>query len=261
MATYNKRGYKAPKPSTQNEDGEFDQFANVDASNSTTAEVFDSLDEGANKMENWVSRNSKAIFGIVGAVALITLGYAGYGKFIVEPKNNDAANEMFQAQAYYNNAVQSTTDKDNLYRLALEGGEGKLGFLGIIRDYSGTNSANLAHYYAGTAYLNQREYTKAIEHLEKFSTNDAVVGALALGAIGDAFSELGQKKEALEYYNKAIKHGKNDLTSPRFLYKGGVVALELGKRQEALTMFNDIKNNYQGSIEASSIDGLIGLAQ
>ncbi|MHC5202694.1 tetratricopeptide repeat protein [Myroides sp. LJL119] len=261
MATYNKRGYKAPKPTEEKGDGEFDQFANVDASNSKTAEVFNSLDQGANKMESWVTRNSKAIFGIVGAVALITLGYAGYGKFIVEPKNNDAANEMFQAQTYYNNAIQSTTEKDNLFKLALEGGEGKLGFLGIIRDYSGTNSANLAHYYAGTAYLNQGEFSKAIEHLEKFKSDDAIVGALALGAIGDAFSELGQKQEALEYYNKAIRHGKNELTSPRFLYKGGIIALELGKRQEALKMFNEIKNNFQGSIEAGSIDGMIGLAE
>lgn len=261
MATYNKRGYKAPKPSNENEEGEFDQFTNVDATNSATAEVFNTLDDGANKMEGWVTRNSKTIFGIVGAVALITLGYAGYGKFVVEPKNNDAANEMFQAQTYYNNAVQSTTDKDNLYQLALQGGEGKLGFLGIIRDYSGTDTANLAHYYAGTSYLNQGEYTKAIEHLEKFSTTDAVIGALALGAIGDAFSELGQKDEALEYYNKAVSHGKNELTSPRYLFKGGVIALEIGKRQEALKMFTEIKNNFQGSIEAGSIEGMIGLAQ
>ncbi|MCC9041495.1 tetratricopeptide repeat protein [Myroides sp. M-43] len=261
MATYNKRGYKAPKPEQEKDDTEFDQYTNIDASNSKTAEVFNSLDQGANRMESWVVRNQKVIFGLVGAVALVTLGYVGYDKLIVEPKNDDAANEMFQAQSYYNNALMDSTAKDSLFALALNGGEGKLGFLGIIENYSGTQSANLAQYYAGTAYLNKGEFTKAIEHLEKFKGNDAVIAPLALGAIGDAFSELGQQKEALEYYQKAAAKQKNDFTTPRFLNKAGLIALEMGNKEEALKNFNEIKNNFQGSVEYRGVDALIGLAQ
>ncbi|MDR2224061.1 MAG: tetratricopeptide repeat protein [Flavobacteriaceae bacterium] len=261
MATYNKRGYKAPKPEQEKEENEFDQFSQVDASNSKTAEVFDTLDQGANKMEGWVARNQKVIFGVVGAIALATLGYVGYDKFVVEPKNEDAANEMFQAQSYYNEAMTNTVASDSLYKLALNGGEGKLGFLGIINTYKGTKSANLAHYYAGTTYLNQSKFKEAIQQLEQFKANDIVLGALSLGAIGDAFSELGQNKEALEYYKKAADYNKNDFTAPRFLNKAGLVALELGQKEEALKFFNEIKNNYRTSPEFQSVEGLIGLAQ
>ncbi|MEK6451396.1 MULTISPECIES: tetratricopeptide repeat protein [Myroides] len=261
MATYNKRGYKAPKPEQEQEANEFDQYNNVDTANSTTAEVFNTLDERANKVENWAVRNQKAIFGIVGAIALATMGYIGYDKFVVEPKNDDAANEMFQAQSYYNNALMNTEERESMFNLALEGGEGKLGFLGIIENYKGTESANLAHYYAGTSYLNKGEYQKAIEHLEKFKSKDQLLGALALGAIGDAFSELGQKEDAFDYYKKAAASQKNDFTVPRFLNKAGLVALELGKKEEAVKIFTDIKNNYQGSAEANGVEALIGLAQ
>lgn len=261
MATYNKRGYKAPKPEQEEVDTEFDQYNNIDASNSKTAEVFNTLDQGANKMESWVVRNQKIIFGLVGAVAIATLGYVGYDKFIVEPKNGDAANEMFQAQSYYNEALMNVTAKDSLFKLALNGGEGKLGFLGIIENYSGTQSANLAHYYAGTAYLNMNKFADAIKELEKFKSNDAVLAPLALGAIGDAFSELGQHKEALEYYQKAAAKQNSDFTTPRFLYKAGLMALELKDKEGALKNFSEIKNNYQGSAEYRNVDAMIGLAQ
>jgi tetratricopeptide (TPR) repeat protein len=258
MATYNKRGYKAPKPKEENE---FDQFSNIDTSNSTTAEVFNTLDKNANRMENWVARNQKAIFGFVGAIALITIGYVGYSKFVVEPKNEDAANEMFQAQTYYNDAMANTATSDSLYTLALNGGEGKLGFLGIIDNYGGTQAANLAQYYVGTTFLNQGKFKEAIQHLEKFKANDIVLGALSLGAIGDAFSELGQQEDALDYYKKAAAYNKNDFTAPRFLNKAGFTALDLGKKEEALKLFNEIKNNYQESAEANAVDVLIGMAQ
>ena len=262
MATYNKRGYKAPKPEDETVDNEFDQYGSVDTANSTTAEVFNSLDQGANKMEGWVAKNQKAIFGIVGAIALVTIGYVGYNKFVVEPKNDEAANEMFQAQAYYNDAFTNEADKQNLLTLALNGGEGKLGFLGIIDNYKGTASANLAHYYAGTTYLNQGEFKKAIEQLEQYKLGtDIIIGAQALGAIGDAFSELGQHADAFDYYKKAAEHNKNDFTTPRFLYKAGIAALEEGKKAEALKMFNEVKNNYATATEATMVESLIGLAQ
>ena len=262
MATYNKRGYKAPKPEDETVDNEFDQYGSVDTSKSTTAEVFNSLDQGANKMEGWVARNQKAIFGIVGAIALVTIGYVGYNKLVVEPKNEEASNEMFQAQSYYNDAFKNETDKQNLFNLALNGGEGKLGFLGIIENYKGTASANLAHYYAGTTYLNQGEFKKAIEQLEQYKLgSDVMIGSLTLGAIGDAFAELGQHADAIEYYKKAADHNKNDFSTPRFLYKAGISALEEGNKAEALKLFNEVKNNYSGSLEAGLVESLIGLAQ
>ena len=60
MATYKKRGYK-PKSQKEKEDA-LEQ-------NSTTAEVFNTLDETASKTEEWVIKNQNYIFGVVGAVA------------------------------------------------------------------------------------------------------------------------------------------------------------------------------------------------
>jgi len=148
-----------------------------------------------------------------------------------------------------------------LYKLSLKGAEGKFGFVDIADKYSGTDAGNLANYYAGVAYLNTGKYTEAIEYLNKFKSEDIVLSALAKGAIGDAYSQQNQPKEALENYLKAVEANKNDFTTPRFLLKAGKTALALGNKEDALKYFTDIKDNFDATPEAASIDVLIGLAQ
>jgi tetratricopeptide (TPR) repeat protein len=87
------------------------------------------------------------------------------------------------------------------------------------------------------------------------------LGALAKGAIGDAYAQNKQPKEALDYYLKAVAANNNDFTTPRFLLKAGKTSLELGKNEDALKYFTDIKENFDASPEAASVDVLIGLAQ
>ncbi|UFH35620.1 tetratricopeptide repeat protein [Flavobacterium acetivorans] len=257
MATYNKRGYKAPK---EKEVKDTVEEIIVDEKDSTTAGVFSALDQTASKTEDWVAKNQKIIFGVVGAVALFTVGYLVYQKFIAEPKQMEAANEMFVAQQNFQQATEGIAS-DSLYKLSLNGSEGKFGFIKIADEYSGTDAGNLANYYAGLAYLNTGKYAEAIDYLGKFKSDDIVLGALAKGAIGDAYSQKNQQKEALEYYIKAAEVNKNDFTTPRFLLKAGKTALALGNKEEALKFFTDIKDNYDTTPEAASVDVLIGLAQ
>ena len=98
------------------------------------------------------------ILGFLGIIAVATVAYLLYNKFVAEPKEIEASNEMFQAQQYFEQAVTAPTGADSLYNLALKGGEGKLGFTGIVEQYSGTKAGNLAHFYAGMAYLNTKKF-------------------------------------------------------------------------------------------------------
>jgi tetratricopeptide (TPR) repeat protein len=260
MATYNKRGYKPSKEKEVKEVNEVTEDISVLEKNSTTAEVFSTLDATASKTEDFVAKNQRTIIGVVGAIALMTVGYLAYQKFVAAPKEDDAANQMFVAQQNFDKATQGVAS-DSLYKLSLNGSEGKWGFVKIADEYSGTDAGNLANYYAGVAYLNTGKYAEAIEYLGKFKSEDMILSAMAKGAIGDAYSQKNQPKEALENYLKAAESNKNDFTTPRFLLKAGKTALSLGNKEEALKYFTDIKDNFEASPEAASIDGLIGLAQ
>lgn len=252
MATYNKRGYKT-KTKVEKE-------VEVEDIESTTAEVFNTLDETASKTEDFVAKNQKYIFIIIGVVAAVVLGSLAYKAYVTEPKQMEAMNDMFQAQKYFDEAV-SGVKKDSLYNLALNGGEGKFGMLDIISEYSGTPSANLANYYAGTAYLRLKDYKKAIAYLEDFSSDDEILAPLAKGNIGDAFVQLNQKEDALSYYEQAASMRNNAYTTPMYLNKAGAIALDLGKADKALTYFKRIKDEFSNSTEAANVDVFIGKAQ
>jgi tetratricopeptide (TPR) repeat protein len=251
MATYKKRGYK-PK-----DKGEGSGIP----SDSTTAEVFSTLDSSASKTEQWVARNQTYILGVIGVVAVAVLAYLGYQKFIQEPREASASNELFYPLQYFSQAQQTPTQADSLYTLALEGAEGKYGLLDIVDEYAGTRAANLARYTAGISYMNLKEYQQAIDFLEDFQTEDAMLGPISLGNIGDAFMQLGQENDALGYYERAVKKDENNFTTPLYLQKAGVAALKLGQNDLALEYFSRIRDDYPNSAQANGVEAYIGMAQ
>ncbi len=252
MATYKKRGYK-PKTKAEKD--------TILEEGSATAEVFKTLDEGASKTEAWVEKNQKLIFGLVAVVALCVIGYILYQKFYIEPKQADATNEMFLAQTFYNEALNAPEGKDSIYNLALNGRAGKYGFIDIADKYSGTAAGNLANFYAGMSYLNINKYQEAINYLDKYKGSDQFTGPEAKGAIGDAFIQLNQKEEALKYYVEAATMRTNDVTTPRFLLKAGITALELGKSADALKYFTRITEDFEESLEITKAKVYKGQAE
>lgn len=267
MATYKKRGYKVKTKVDKEKEVPAEEI------DSTTAEVFNTLDETASKTEEWVAGNQKYIFIGIGAIAIVLIGYLIYSKAFAAPKEVEASNEVFQANSYFNQAVninlnqdmlKGIATRDSLFTLALNGGEGKFGYLNIIENYPGTNAANLARYSAGIAYLNLNEYNLAIEQLQEFKSDDIIIAAKAKGAIGDAFVQLEQPKEALGYYEKAFQHSDNEATAPIYLLKAGITALDLGEAGKALKYFKRIENEYasfENTADGKNLDIYIGKAE
>lgn len=251
MATYKKRGYK-PKNKEEEKKAVEEQ--------STTAEVFNTLDESASKTEAWVAKNQQYIYGVVIGVVVVVFGILGYQHFIQEPTEQEAANEMYRAQAFFEEALNGV-EKDSLFNLSLNGGQGKFGFLDIIENYSGTDAANLSSYYAGMAYLHTRNYKEAITHLDNFKAGDDVLGPIAKGAIGDAFANLNQYDDALKYYKDAVSLSKNEFTTPKYLWKAAVTALKLENAKEALAHLQQIKDNYPNYTDMQKVDALIGKSE
>lgn len=247
MATYKKKASKSKSKG-------FDSSNK----NSTTAEVFETLDVNASKTELIVSKYQNYIIGFVGLTVFAVLGYLGYENLIFQPKSDEANNELFTAQNYFNKALSDTENSDSLFLLSLNGGEGKYGFLDIIKNYSGTNAANISVYSAGMAYFNLNDFQNSIEYLKNFNSDDEILKALAVGVIGDSFAELNQLDDALDAYIRAANSSSNKFSTPKFLLKAGNTASLLGKKLEALKYYNRIKNDYPKSSQSNLIDIQIG---
>lgn len=241
MATYKKTGSKVKKGRNKSDE------------KSATAEVFKTLDETASKSEQWIIRNQKSIFIVLAVVVIGILGYLAYQKYVKIPIEKEAANELAFPKSYFEDAISNVVAVDSLLTLGLNGADGKYGFVDISSEYSGTKAGNLANYYAGISYLKLKNYKEAIEYLEKFSSDDELLGPTAKGAIGDAFADIDQPEDAFDYYLKAANLRANNFSTPLFLFKAGNTAMDLEKFSKALDIFNRIKNDYPDSEEAKNI--------
>jgi len=248
MATYKKTGSKK-KVAKENS-----------LEHSTTAEVFNTLDETASKSELFIIKNQKVIFGTLVGIVIVILGYLAFQKYIQEPKEKEAADELAFPKVYFEDAMTNSVAADSLFTLAIDGFDGKYGFLDIADEYSSTKAGNLANYYAGISFLKLKNYKEAIEYLEKFSSKDELLAPIAKGAIGDAFADINQLDDALDYYLKAANLNDNSFSTPLYLFKAGNVAMDLGDFSKALDLFTKIKSNYPTSEEAKNIDVFINKA-
>ncbi|MDD4848461.1 MAG: tetratricopeptide repeat protein [Bacteroidales bacterium] len=206
--------------------------------------------EGAlNRTEQWFENNSKMITIVLVAIVVIVLGVIGYLRYIKAPREIKAQDEMFMAQRYF--------QMDSL-NLALNGDGNFYGFLDIIDQYGSTKAGNLSHYYAGICYLNLGDFESAIAQLKEFSGKDEIVTAMATGALGDAYMEIGDQQKAVDFYKKAATIRTNDFTSPLFLLKTGQCYEMMGDYENALKHYESVKKEYPSSQDAREIDKYIG---
>ncbi len=213
---------------------------------------FESVENALSRTEQYIEENQKSLTIIVIAIAVIVAVYLGYKKFYLAPKEKEAQAEMYVAEKYF---------EADSFRLALEGDGSYLGFLDIIDEYGVTKSATLAEYYTGICYLRTGQYEDAIDHLKQFDVNDAMISTIALGAIGDAYVELGDLKEGLSFYVKAASRKKNDFTSAIYLKKAGLVYENLGEYKKAVEAYETIEKQYPKSDEAYEIEKYITAAK
>jgi tetratricopeptide (TPR) repeat protein len=215
-------------------------------------EIIVDVEEVYSKTEHWVVENQKSLTIIVGAIVLMMVSYFAYKNFYLQPQEVEAQEQMWQAQKAFAN--------DSLDQ-ALYGNDVAYGFLDIIDNYGITESANLSNYYAGISYLRLGQYEEAIQYLEDYDCSDIMVCAVALGATGDAFMEMGEVDKAISYYESAFGHNANDLTTPIYLMKAARAHEEVGDYTDALALYNRIKEEYPNSNEGQQIEKFIARAE
>lgn len=191
----------------------------------------------------------KPIIGISAAIILVIGGWLVYKNYFKEPEEQRAAEAMFKAEEYFR--------ADSL-NAALNGDGANKGFLYIIKNFGGTKSANLAHYYAGNIYLQNGDYNNAVKYLKDFSTDSKQIQMMAYGRLGDAYSELKKNDEAVDNYKKAgHTFPEDEFNSSEFLFRAGYLLESLGKNKEAVDVYKEIKQKYPRTEKGFSIDKYI----
>ena len=188
------------------------------------------------RVQGFWEKFQKPFLIVVAAIVIIGGGWYVYKVYILKPKEEKAAEAMFKAQEYFG------MDSSNL---VLNGDGQSRGVLSIIKNFRGTKTANLAHYYAGVSYLKLGDFNKAVTHLKDFSTDAKQIQLLAYGCLGDAYAELNKKEEAIDNYKKAATtFEKDESNSSEYLFRAALLSETTGKSKEALELYKELKEKF-----------------
>lgn len=207
------------------------------------------VSETISKADEIIEKNKKGISVAIMAVALAIGGYYGYNHFILAPKELKAESDIWMAENHF---------KSDSLNLALNGDGANYGFYDVQDEYSGTKTAELATYYAGISELRLGNYDNAVEQLNNFSTDEEMLQVLKLGALGDAYYGLKDNDRASSFYRKAVNLHPNELSTPFFMMKLGLLYEEMGLNEDALLTFETLKKEYASSSFGTDAKKYIG---
>lgn len=215
------------------------------------------MNDALNQKEAVFMQHKKTISIIIVAVILVVAGIICYNTYVSGPREQEASTALAKGQDYFAN---QQFDK------ALKGdGAGYVGFLSIASDYSSTEAGNLANLYAGLCYGNLDKWNDAIKYLDAYSpSDDQMVSPAAIAALGNAYAHVKQYDKAVSNLKKAASmadseaaDGVNNSLSPTFLIQAGEILESQGQKDEALKIYQDIKEKYVNSSIAQEIDKYI----
>ncbi|MDE7150121.1 MAG: tetratricopeptide repeat protein [Bacteroidales bacterium] len=223
------------------------------ANNMEEKNPVESVENALSRTEMFFEKNQKLFLYVFIAIVVLVGGYFAVRYLYVEPRQKEAAAEIFHAERYF--------EADSL-QTALNGDGTHLGFLDIIDQYGMTPTANVARYYAGMAYLRGGQFEDAIVYLKKFNAKkDPILYTLSKQAIGDAYLELGQDAEALKYYKQAAGKYRTAQTTPMAMLRAAFVCEKLGDYKQALTYYQALRTDFPQSQEATECDKYIARAE
>jgi len=205
--------------------------------------------DAINQLDAFWRKNQKIITIALVVLVLIVGGWWLYTNYVVKPKEEKAEAAIFKAEEYFR--------MDSLQK-ALNGDGVDKGFLYVIKNYGGTQSAELANFYAGVSYLRLNDYDNAIKYLKDYDTDSKLIQARAWGCLADAYSMKNEKSKAIDLYKKAGRHFEDEnVNSPEYLFRAAQLLEIENKPDEAVDLYKEIKEKFPSSEKGSQADRYI----
>lgn len=163
--------------------------------------------------------------------------------------NPKIAKEMYLAEIAFRN---------NEYNNALHGTKQYKGFESLIDKAPDSKQQRLLLLYAGLSALQIGEYQKVIDYLDVLNTEDRFFSIIKYGAQGDAYSQMGNDKKALEMYLKANDVNNNFVISTEYVIRAVAIYDKMGEYKKAYEHYKLLRTKYAPTRHNYETDKYIG---
>lgn len=210
---------------------------------------FENIEEALTSSERFIEKNQKKILTALLAIVVVVGGFIAYNYLYKNPRNERAQAAIYKGERFFQNQEDSVALFGN--------GNDYIGFEKIIKDFSGTKTADLACAYAGICYSRLGNNEKALEYLRKFSGGDLLITPAIEGAIGDVYMNMGNIDKAVSHFNSAAQKANDQMLSPIYYNKAGTAYLSAQNYDKALEIFRMIREKYLNSPQGQEADKYI----
>lgn len=197
--------------------------------------------------------NQSRILMVVGAIAVVVVAIFWYNSKVTQD-NLAATTELSRVIPLY---------EDGLFQEAIEGrvGTNIIGLKKITGNYGGTDQGEVARIYLANSYYNLGQYDEAMEQYDEYSgSNGELVGA-ALAGKAACYEAKGEYASAAEFYKKAAAVSELNPLNAEYLVSAGKNFLEVGEKEKAADVLNQVKENYENSQAATKADRYLAVAK
>lgn len=209
-------------------------------------ETNQAVGEAVSGVELFLKKNGNLLSTIVLIVLIAACAIVALNRWVIKPAQAEAKAAAAGAERYF---------QMSQFEQALNGDGNVLGLADVIAQY-GKKAGQGVYFDAGVCQLQLKNYDEAIKYLKQYKGRDNILKARALACIGDAYVGLENNEAALAAYKDAAKMGDTAFTAA-YLLKAGIAAEDLGRKDDALTLYEQIKVKYPASAEAQEIDKYI----
>jgi len=143
-----------------------------------------------------------------------------------------------------------------LYQQAIDGVPAKKikGLKYIADEYGNTESGEAAKILLANSYFQLGKFDEALKYYEDFGGNNKLLQATACAGAAACYEIKGDKAKAAEFYLKAAKVVESEVTTPEYLLYSARLNAEIGKKDVAKKLLDQIKKEYSTSAQARDYD-------
>jgi len=203
------------------------------------------------KAQSFYDSNKNAVIGAAIALIVIIGGSIGYYYYSTSQEN--------QAQQLMGQATQAYLQGN--FQKALTGSEADftVGFQQIINNYSMTDAANLARYYAAVSEFKLGNPQEALSYIQEYEVPEGIMGVGPISFNGVIHTELGNHAQAAELYVKAAEWDVNESTTPYNYLEAAKAFHDVGNSAKAEEYAQKIIDEYDNSSQVTDAQKLLGL--
>ncbi len=198
------------------------------------------------QVQNFILANQARLLIGIAAIALVVVAIVLFANKRASD-NQNAAGLLAKVIPLY---------ESGSFKEAVEGQPqtNTVGLKKIVGDFGGTESGNTAKILLGNAYILLNNNDDAYKAFDDYSGSNPLLKATALAGKAGCLEIRKEFEKAADLYRDASKISKINPANAEYLLKAGIDYLNIGKKDEAKSVFEIIKKDYKTSSTFYDVD-------